>query len=535
MGDMMGIYLNPSNDRFAEALRSEIYIDKTGQIADINKVIQTQQKYICVSRPRRFGKTMAASMLAAYYSRGSDSAAMFGNLQISGDPGYKKHLNSYNVLFINMQDFLSEAPGVDDMLDLLASDISGELAAAYPHISGELAAAYPQLYGMRFSRILNEIYDKCKIPFVFIIDEWDCIFRVYQNDNAAQRKYLDFLRLILKDKPYVGLAYMTGILPIKKYGIHSALNMFNEFSMIEPRQMSRYTGFTQGEILFLCDKYRMGYEEIASWYDGYRFSGEPAVYNPSSVISAVLSRRCSNYWNQTESYEALKIYIELNYDGLKDSIIRLLAGGKIIVETGGFTNDMVTFSTSDDILTLLIHLGYLGYDSDTGEAFIPNKEITSEFVAAIRGTGWNDIIKTLKSSYDLLQATWRGDSDAVADYVAAAHLDTSILSYNDENALSYTVSLAYYSAREFYAFIREMPAGKGFADIVLMPKIYHIDKPAMILELKWDHSASGAIKQIEDQKYVGALKNFKGKILLVGINYDKKTKKHDCVITELTQ
>jgi len=516
----MGIHFNPSNDGFAEALRSEIYIDKSNLIAYLNGVIQTQQKYVCVSRPRRFGKTMAASMLAAYYSLGCDSADMFGKLNIADDASCMKNINAYNVIFINMQDFLSEAKNIDDMIDLFVSDVTEEIVKEYSEYKG-----------LRFVKLLSEVYASGGTPFIFIIDEWDCIFRIYREDTIAQVKYLDFLRLIFKDKPYVGLAYMTGILPIKKYGVHSALNMFSEFSMVEPRQMARYTGFTQEEVAGLCARYQMDYDEIAAWYDGYRFYGETAVYNPNSVISAILSRQCGNFWSRTETYEALKIYIDLNYEGLKDSIVQLLAGGRVIIDTGGFANDMVTFSASDDILTLLVHLGYLGYDSQVKEAFIPNKEISSEFVTAIRGSGWNEIIKTIKLSYELLQATWRGDNVAVADYIESAHLDTSALTYNNENALSYAISLAYYSAREFYTMIREMPSGKGYADIVFLPRPNHHDKPAMIVELKCDESAAGAIAQIIDRQYVDALKNYKGNILLVGISYDRKTKRHDCKIT----
>ena len=376
----MGIHFNPSNDGFAEALRSEIYIDKSNLLAYLNGVIQTQQKYVCVSRPRRFGKTMAASMLTAYYSLGCDSADMFNKLNITCDSSFNKNINTYNVIFVNMQDFLSETKDIDNMIDLLISDVTEEIIKEYVEFKG-----------LRFVKLLNEVYESSGIPFVFIIDEWDCVFRIYREDANAQEKYLDFLRLIFKDKPYIGLAYMTGILPIKKYGVHSALNMFSEFSMIEPRQMAPYTGFTQVEVAGLCAEYHMDYDEIAAWYDGYRLYDETAVYNPNSVISAILSRQCSNYWSQTETYEALKIYIDLNYEGLKDSIIQLLAGGRIIIETSGFTNDMVTFTTSDDILTLLVHLGYLGYDSYSKEVFIPNKEISSEFVTAVRRLGWNNV------------------------------------------------------------------------------------------------------------------------------------------------
>jgi len=342
------------------------------------------------------------------------------------------------------------------------------------------------------------------------------------------------LRNLLKDREYVALAYMTGILPIKKYGSHSALNMFNEFSMTDPREIADYVGFTQNEVMSLCDKYKMNYEDMAAWYNGYHFSDLKSVYNPKSVVDALLSKRFRNYWSRTETYEALSIYIKANFDGLKDVIIQLLAGEKKRIDISSFTNDMISFETYDDVLTLLIHLGYLGYDYDTEEVYIPNKEISDEFVTAIKATGWSGIIAALTASEDLLKATWQKDEQAVIEAIEQAHNETSIIKYNDENALSCVISLAYYSARQYYNIVREMPAGKGFADIVFLPRKNHIDKPAMIIELKWDKSAIGAIQQIEDRQYSDIINDYKDNTLLIGINYDKNSKRHECTIKSLS-
>jgi len=515
----MSYCFNPNNELFATTLNSIIYIDKSMQLAFLNSVIQTQQKYICVCRPRRFGKSITASMLAAYYSIGCDSSGMFNGLKISEDPEYAKHLNQYNLIYLNMQDFLSETNNVDGMIDLVTNDICSEIEEHYPQYTEQ-----------RLIKLFREIHKSSGKPFVFIIDEWDCVFRVLQSDKTGQKKYLDFLRLILKDKEYVALAYITGILPIRKFGIHSELNMFNEFTMTGPRQMAPYVGFTQEEVEVLCKNNNMVYEEMSAWYDGYHYTDSASVYNPNSVVMAILSSCYNNYWNMSESYEALKVYIEMNFYGLKDSIIQLLAGDKVKISVTGYSNDMVTFSSSDDIMTLLIHLGYLGYDTNTSEVFIPNKEITDEFITAVRGAGWNEVYDALKISNELLQATWSGDAKVVAGLFDSAHMDTSIFSYNSENALSYVVSLAYYSAREFYTVTREMPAGYGYADLVFLPRGNHIDKPAMIIELKWGQSATGSINQIIGKKYVRALSGYKGNLLLVGINYSKKTKCHECVI-----
>jgi hypothetical protein len=368
------------------------------------------------------------------------------------------------------------------------------------------------------------------IAFIVSIDEWDCIFRENRTNRNAQILYLDFLRNFLKDKLYIALAYMTGILPIKKYGTHSALNMFDEFSMTNPRALSEFVGFTESEVKQLCEQYDMDFEETRRWYDGYQFENVEHIYSPRSVVASMLSHCFDSYWNQTETFEALRNYIVLNYDGLKDTIIELLAGNHKKIDTASFNNDMTTFQGVDDILTLLIHLGYLGYDFSTEEVFIPNSEVASVFVTSIKNTDWKEVTKAVKSSEELLQATWNQDAQAVAEGLEQAHFETSILKYNDENSLSCVISLAYYSARTYYTQVRELPTGKGFADIVFLPRKNHLDKPAIVVELKWDKSAKGAIAQIKEKNYGKALEDYQGKLLLVGVNYDVKSKKHECVM-----
>jgi hypothetical protein len=300
--------------------------------------------------------------------------------------------------------------------------------------------------------------------------------------------------------------------------------------MISPKQFDRFVGFTEEEVRDICSRYDMDYGEMAAWYDGYRFPNAPSVFNPRSVAAAVSSKVYENHRARTETYEALKIYIDMDFDGLRESIVCMLAGEKVRVRTDNFTNDMVTFQRKDDVLTLLVHLGYLGYLTESGEVFIPNKELNDEFVTAIESLKWGGVVKALNVSEDLLDATWRKDAKAVADYIEAAHNETSHLTYSDENALAYTVSLAYYTARQYYTIVREMPAGKGFADMIFLPGPSHADKPAMVVELKWNRTAKGAIKQIKDRNYPATLEGYEGKILLVGINYRKDTKKHTCVI-----
>ena len=517
----MGIYLNPSNIDFQQALNSKIYVDKSMLIDYSNSVIYTEQKFICVSRPRRFGKSMAANMLTAYYSRGCDSGEMFSNLKISKADTFEKHLNRYNVIHINMVNFLERSKSIDDMLDYLGKRLIHEIKKANGDVD---CFDWNDLIS-----VLDEIFHEKKIPFIFIIDEWDCIFREHKNDTDAQTKYLDFLRSLLKDQSYVALAYMTGILPIKKYGKHSAINAFYEYSMTYADPISEFTGFTEEEVKLLCQKYDKPFEEMKRWYDGYNLNGI-SIYNPKSVVESILRGQFNNYWTSTETYEALKVYIEMNFDGLKDTIIELLAGQKSIIDTTTFSNDMVTFETKDDVLTLLVHLGYLTYDFYTKEVSIPNYEISEQFASTIKVMGWSEVANSLKLSDELLKATLNGNEEKVAELIDKAHSDnTSILKYNDENSLSCVISLAYYSARKTYTIERELSAGKGFADLVFRPRKNN-SNPAMIVELKYDKSADSALDQIKKRQYADCLKDYSGEVLLVGINYNKNDKRHTCKI-----
>lgn len=520
----MGIYLNPGSDKFMIAQRSEIYVDKSEMLAYLNSVIQTEERFVCVSRPRRFGKSMAANMIAAYYDRTVDAASLFHGLNISRMPCFQAHCSKYDVIQLNMQDFLSKKPDMEGLLALLQKSILWDLLEEYPN--------YRYFDETDLERTMSDIYSKTKRPFVIVIDEWDCIFRGYKERRDWQEKYLDFLRAWLKDKSYIGLAYMTGILPIKKYGTHSALNMFSEFSMTNAGPLASCAGFTESEVRNLCHEHRMDFEECKAWYDGYRFEEIGSVYNPRSVVQSMRFRKYDTYWNQTETFEALKIYIDMNYDGLREAVIALMANEQMPVDTGNFSNDMTTFHGMDDVLTLLVHLGYLGYDFSTGKVFIPNHEIMKEYVSATKTGGWEEIAHAIKKSESLLQSTLEMDVEAVAKGIEEAHFETSHLQYNDENALSYTLSLAYYAARQKYLMFRELPTGKGYADLVLLPRPKHVSLPALVLELKWDRDAKTAFQQIKDRCYVKALENYTGKILAIGISYDKNTKEHECSIEE---
>ena len=524
----MGIYLNPGNDGFKRAVRSEIYVDKSALITYTNNVLDTEKAFVCVSRPRRFGKSMAANMLCAYYSKGCSSKELFQDLEISQDDFFEINLNQYDVILLNIPQLLRRVKNPEELPACIEEKVIAEIREAYPVFVDSSEKSLPDA--------LTSVYKKASVTgngFVFIIDEWDCLFREEKENKKAQRNYLDFLRDLFKDRTYVKLAYMTGILPIKKYGTHSALNIFDEFSMTNPKRLAKYVGFTEEEVRALCQEYEMDFEEAKRWYDGYCFRRINHIYNPKSIVDAMLEETFQSYWTGTETYEALRVYIDMNFDGLKDAIVAMLGGISCKIDTGIFQNDMMSFQGRDDVLTLLIHLGYLAYNEAKQEVLIPNEEVRSEFLRAVRQSNWHEVTDAVERSEELLEATLNCDAKAVAEGIDLVQMEhTSILSYHNENSLSCVITLAYYSAKKDYTLIREFPTGKGFADIVFLPH-RNSDKPALIVELKWNQSAEGAIKQIKKQQYVQALKEYKGNLLLVAVNYDKKTKRHECVIEEV--
>lgn len=380
----MGVYVNPGNLSFREAVNSQIYLDKSELIDYTNSVLKTQRKNICLSRPRRFGKSMAADMLAAYYSKGCDSRELFAGLKVAcKNPdisareqerdrkrlkAYKANLNQHNVIRFDVQRFLFDESHVSIFIRKIQNVVIKELETEF----GEYFDCTYDQYGL--PGVLEQIYANTGEGFIFIIDEWDCVFRLAKEDTEIQKKYLDFLRGLFKGSGYVELAYMTGILPIKKYGEHSALNIFDEYSVTDPKNLGEYFGFTEREVQKQCEKYNADFVEMRKWYDGYQM-GNFHIYNPKSVVDALTWKKFKSYWTGTETYEALKVYIERNFDGLKEAVVEMLGGGQCKVDPTTFQNDMTTFHMKDDVLTLLVHLGYLTYDEQTDKVFIPNQEI----------------------------------------------------------------------------------------------------------------------------------------------------------------
>ena len=524
----MALYLNVGNESFQESLNSLIYVDKSPLIEILNKSIKTKNKYFCLSRPRRFGKSVTAQMICSYYAKGQDCSPLFDDLKIASFDDYKKHLNQYDAISINISDEFSRAShNVKSMTDILTKSIVRELKEEYPNC----VISSPEFLDLT----LQEVYNYSKVPFVFVIDEWDCIMREKKEDPDSLKQYLEWLKAIFKDKPYVGLAYMTGILPVKKYGSHSALNMFTEYSMTEPLNLGQYIGFTENEVKDICKQHDVAFNQMQQWYDGYSFKDVPHIYNPNSVVNAATYKKFISYWTKTETFESLQEYIDMNMEGLRDDIVKLIAGEDVIVDVSTFSNDMVTFHSKDDVLTLLIHLGYLAIKGSTNLGVIvhiPNEEIKLEFKTCVKNNNrYAGVYDLIKNTDVLLNDIWSLNSEAVAKIFDEAHQDhTSILTYNNENSLANVIAISLFlSTTNTYNVVRELPTGKGYADLVYLPKS-GVNKPALLIELKYDKSALTAITQIKEKNYLQFFKDYKGEVLLVGINYSKGTKTHQCII-----
>lgn len=525
----MGKFVNPDNQAFQVALNSEIYIDKTGLIAYTNRMMDTNQALICNSRPRRFGKSITANMLTAYYSCGCDSEKMFEGMQISKFDSFKEHLNKYDVIRLDIQWFITPSKSIDTVVQRIEESVVKELKEYYPE---EL-----QNQNISLAEGLSNINKVTGKKFVVIIDEWDVLIRDKSEDTNIQKDYIDFLRTLFKGNhatEFLHLVYLTGILPIKKVKTQSALNNFEEFTMLEPDMLSAYIGFTEEEVKALCVRYHKKFEEVKSWYDGYVL-GEYHVYNPEAVVSVMMRGVVRSYWSKTGTYESILPLINMDFDGLRTAIIQMLSGTSVEVNINTFQNDMVSFRNKDDVITLLIHLGYLAYNWKKKVAYIPNEEIRQEFLAATQEKKWDDLILFQQESKKLLEATLDRDCGAVSEGIEKIHTQfASTIQYNDENSLSSVLTIAYLSAMQYYFMpIREMPTGRGFADYVFLPKPeYRGEMPALLVELKWNKTATTAIQQIKDKNYVQAITGYTGNILLVGISYDKKNKEHECSMEE---
>lgn len=525
----MGRFLNKGNDGF-RAVKNGEFVDKSRLIEIVNATLNTERQFTCVSRARRFGKSVGAKMLYAYYDKWCADSELFADLQIFSSHSFASHFRRYPVIYVDMTDFVTRYHS-NDIIEHLQSDVITELKETFPGV--------PCRDNCDLADVLSTISSQPDTEkFIMIIDEWDSILREFKDESDVTDQYIRFLRRLFKSSSgmhtFAGV-YMTGILPIKKYNTQSALNNFHEYSVVQPGPMAECFGFTSEEVRRLCIRHQMDYDMLAEWYDGYQIGACKEVFNPTSVMTALYNQYCDSYWANTGAYDTVAHYIRMNFDGLKDDVIRLLAGESCSVETSSFQNDLNVVRSKDDVLTLLIHLGYLSYDRDSRTCRIPNREVATEFKNAIVSeTGWHVIATAIQQSERLLKDTIDGKEDAVASAIDVIHADnTSVLQYNDENSLACVLTIAYYTAKRDYFMIREFPSGKGFADIVLLPRP-SCSRPAVVLELKFDKTAVTAISQIHEKRYAESLKDFIGEVVLVGINYDEQTKQHECKIERLS-
>ena len=536
----MGVYINPGNSGFTKILESE-YIDKTGLIEIINNRINSTEGLLCVSRPRRFGKSFASKMLCAYYDCTCDSHSLFDDKVIAGTRGYEDHINGYNVIYLDITSFISDAKAKEQPFSSIPKQIMDALEDELRDFGIE---------GKDLNSALLKFVEKSDgRQIVFIIDEWDALFREAKGDHKLQESYLNLLRGLFKNNNFtpkvVAAAYMTGILPIKKDGSQSAISDFKEFSMLSPRMFGEYVGFTEAEVRSLCAKHDISYEIMKRWYDGYDIKNVGSVYNPNSVMQSISNGEFDSYWTKSSAAESLLTYIDMDMDGLQADVATLIAGEEIEVDTGTYNNDVETFTCKDDVITLLIHLGYLTFTStfdpendeggvNCGIVKVPNEEIRTEFNRILRRPVHKGISELVKESDELLKETLSGNEDAVCRAIAKVRESNYAPTYyNDEQALRYAIKMAYISCVDQYLKIEELPSGHGIADVVFIPK-KRSNNPAMVVELKWNKSDEGAIAQILGRHYPDVLKDYTKDVVLVGVNYDDKTKEHSCRIERIS-
>ena len=518
-------YINPGNENFKAALAEEIFVDKSLILKKFCGVLNTMSsKFICVSRPRRFGKSVVGKMMAAYFSKGCDSRDLFKDLKIAKEPCFEENLNKFNVISIDLGALYSQVENKSEVVKNLKTKLKKDFRIVFPHI--EFDENDP------IADIILKIYALTKEHFIIIIDEYDVLVRE-QVDDGTLKEYLELLNSLFKNNelsPAISLAYLTGILPIIRDKVQSKLNNFIESTMLNPFGFEEYFGFTKDEVKSLCEKYGMSFEECESWYDGYKIGGVE-IYNPNSVVLSMLNRGYANYWQVSGSYEAISDYIKLDFDGVRNVVADMMGGEAVPVNVVNFRNSMNEIKNRDHVLTYLIHIGYPNYDKSTGLCRIPNKEIRQDWESAVTDSeNFSKIAAMLRDSNRLLKWTIEGEAERVAAALDNAHLNVADpLDYNDESSLKTAIILAYYTARSKYTIVKELPCGYGFADIGFIP--LNPKDPAMIVELKWNKKdADTAIRQIRAKKYPAGFEHYLDNLLLIGVNYDRETKLHECVI-----
>ena len=486
-----------------------------------HQLLNTSDKYVCITRPRRFGKSSIASMIGAYYSKVVKSKEIFDNLKISSSESYMENLNKYNVISISFNEIPDNMKSYDDYINMIRTQLIRDITEKYTHIKEDKY--------FNISSMLMDTQEK----FIFIFDEWDYIF----NNNLFeenQNDFLEFLRNLLKDQPYVALCYMTGVLPIKKYSSGSALNMFDEYTFLKDRKFGEYFGFVEEEVIELCNRNgKMNFKDLESWYNGYFTATGIRVYNPRSVVKALQNNYCESYWTNTGAMDEVSEYLKYNILEIRDEVIEMVAGEEIdVIIKEEFRAGQGTPKTKKEIYSAMIVLGFLSYYD--GYLKIPNKELMLEFEKALEDESFGYVSKIIENSKSMLKATVNKDVKIIEEILHDIHnSEIPILQYNDENSLSCVLTLAYLSARDNYRVEREEKTGKGYADFTFHPR--RKNDTAFIVELKKDEKPEIALKQIRSKEYVEKFKreNMGKKILAVAICYDSKEKEHHCLIEEI--
>ena len=549
----MGNILNPTKENSFEILVNfkdkDIFVDKTDFIEKISAKINTDKRFMAVTRPRRFGKTVTAHMLSAYFSKGYVGRSIFDELEISKKDSYEQHLNKYNVIYIDMNSINGlydgytnknqKVEGINDLVDYLEYSIIKDLRERE-----DFAECFNkhQIENTGLLEALSNLRNDLNTKFIFIMDEWDLIYRDYRNEEPLQKKFIEFLRGLFKSdggKACFALAYLTGILPIKKYNSQSALNNFDEYNMLSSGNFAPYFGFTEDEVAEIVKSpdCKVSHHDLKEWYEGYKIKGID-IYNPNSVCKAISRNECISYWSGTSSNEEVVRLINMDFDGIKEDIINLIEGDEVTFSCANFQNDMVTLKDKNDVFSLLVCLGYLGCAETKNQfrkvAYVPNAEIKAVLLDIVREQNWYERIETIKRSENLLKAIKELDGTTVATIIQDIHNSSavSLLDYNDEESLTYCVMTGLlWSTLDDYSYHREDQAGKGRVDLVYEPLTRR--HPLILIEFKYDGSAEDAIAQIKKQEYFKRYTGQYRNIIIVGINYSTKTKEHQCLIEKL--
>lgn len=537
----MGNYLNPRTvyDTYLREFNSPYFVDKSLLLGEVIPRIETSTNYICITRPRRFGKSVMANMIASFLSVACDAKTVFDKLKIASSELYKDHMGKYDVIFISFNELPRKCTSYEQYIDRIESRLIRDLRKAYPEADICDEDAVWDALGSVYNA-----YDSKR--FIFVFDEWDFIFHRDFVTEKDKKEYIDFLSNLLKGKAYVSMAYMTGILPIAKYSSGSELNMFLEYTMATEELFGDYFGFTETEVDDLYAKYMANQvnpsvtrEGLRIWYDGYHTKRGERVYNPCSVVAALTNNNLGNYWTSAGPYDEIFYYIEHNTAAVRDDLAMMVSGIPVPVKVREYAATSMNLTTRDEIFSAMVVYGFLSYEN--GYVSIPNKELMDKFNdVLVKEPSLGYVHQLAKESERMLKATLENDTATMLEILEFAHnSEIPLLNYSNETDLTAVVNLVYLAARDSYRVEREDRAGVGYVDFIFYPEL---DRRAdcMILELKVDHTADEALQQIKDKKYalkfegkLGEKPKYTGRVLGVGIAYDRVTKVHSCKIEVL--